>query len=326
MIGIVNKPSTATAPGAIDAAVRQTLRRQTRSRIVRMREIYLLFLIPLALLAIFKYVPMVGVMVAFKDYSPRAGILGSPWNDFEHFRFLFSTPQFPELIVNTFRISLLKFAFGFPAPIAFALILNELTNRRYKRAVQSISYLPHFLSWVVLGAIFKVLLSVERGPINAVIRALGGEPIYFLAEPDWFLFSVVITHIWKSIGWGSIIFLASITSIDPGLYDAADVDGANRLQKALHVTLPAMVPVITIMLILTVQNLNQAGFDQIYHLYNPLVFSVADIFETYVYRVGLVDRQYDFGIAVHLFQNLVAVMFVLIANTLARRYSEYALW
>lgn len=322
----MNKPSTATAPGAIDAAVRQTLRRQTRSRIVRMRELYLLFLIPLALLAIFKYVPMVGVMVAFKDYSPRAGILGSPWNDFEHFRFLFSTPQFPELIVNTFRISLLKFAFGFPAPIAFALILNELTNRRYKRAVQSISYLPHFLSWVVLGAIFKVLLSVERGPINAVIRALGGEPIYFLAEPDWFLFSVVITHIWKSIGWGSIIFLASITSIDPGLYDAADVDGANRLQKALHVTLPAMVPVITIMLILTVQNLNQAGFDQIYHLYNPLVFSVADIFETYVYRVGLVDRQYDFGIAVHLFQNLVAVMFVMIANTLARRYSEYALW
>lgn len=326
MIGIVNKPSTATAPGAIDAAVRQTLRRQTRSRIVRMRELYLLFLIPLALLAIFKYVPMVGVMVAFKDYSPRAGILGSPWNDFEHFRFLFSTPQFPELIVNTFRISLLKFAFGFPAPIAFALILNELTNRRYKRAVQSISYLPHFLSWVVLGAIFKVLLSVERGPINAVIQTLGGDPIYFLAEPDWFLFSVVITHIWKSIGWGSIIFLASITSIDPGLYDAADVDGANRLQKALHVTLPAMVPVITIMLILTVQNLNQAGFDQIYHLYNPLVFSVADIFETYVYRVGLVDRQYDFGIAVHLFQNVVAIMFVLIANTLARRYSEYALW
>lgn len=326
MIGIVNKPSTATAPGAIDAAVRQTLRRQTRSRIVRMRELYLLFLIPLALLVIFKYVPMVGVMVAFKDYSPRAGILGSPWNDFEHFRFLFSTPQFLELIVNTFRISLLKFVFGFPAPIAFALILNELTNRRYKRVVQSISYLPHFLSWVVLGAIFKVLFSVERGPINAVIRALGGEPIYFLAEPDWFLFSVVITHIWKSIGWGSIIFLASITSIDPGLYDAADVDGANRLQKALRVTLPAMVPVITIMLILTVQNLNQAGFDQIYHLYNPLVFSVADIFETYVYRVGLVDRQYDFGIAVHLFQNGVAVMFVLIANTLARRYSEYALW
>ena len=322
----MDKPSGATAPGAIDAAVRQTLRRQTRSRILRMKELYLLFLIPLALLAIFKYVPMVGVMVAFKDYSARAGILGSPWNDFEHFKFFFSTPQFPELLLNTFRISLLKFVFGFPAPIAFALILNELTNRRYKRAVQSISYLPHFLSWVVLGAIFKVLFSVERGPINAVIQALGVEPIYFLAEPDWFLFSVVITHIWKSIGWGSIIFLASITSIDPGLYDAADVDGANRLQKVRHVTLPSMIPVITIMLILTVQNLNQAGFDQIYNLYNPLVFSVADIFETYVYRVGLVDRQYDFGAAVGLFQNLVAVMFVLIANTLARRYSDYALW
>ena len=322
----MDKPSGATAPGAIDAAVRQTLRRQTRSRIVRMRELYLLFLIPLALLAIFKYVPMVGVMIAFKDYSPRAGILGSPWNDFEHFKWFFSIPQFAELILNTFRISLLKFAFGFPAPIAFALILNELTNRRYKRVVQSISYLPHFLSWVVLGAIFKVLFSVERGPINAILQALGAEPVYFLAEPDWFLFSVVITHIWKSIGWGSIIFLASITSIDPGLYDAADVDGANRLQKVLHVTLPSMVPVIVIMLILSVQNLNQAGFDQIFNLYNPLVFSVADIFETYVYRVGLVDRQYDFGSAVGLFQNLVAVMFVLIANTLARRYSEYALW
>ena len=153
----MDKPSGATAPGAIDAAVRQTLRRQTRSRIVRMRELYLLFLIPLALLAVFKYVPMVGVMIAFKDYSPRAGILGSPWNDFEHFKWFFSIPQFAELILNTFRISLLKFAFGFPAPIAFALILNELTNRRYKRVVQSISYLPHFLSWVVLGAIFKVL-------------------------------------------------------------------------------------------------------------------------------------------------------------------------
>ena len=269
---------------------------------------------------------MVGVTIAFKDYSARAGILGSRWNDFEHFKFFFSTPQFLELLFNTFRISLLKFVFGFPAPIAFALILNELTNRRYKRAVQSISYLPHFLSWVVLGAIFKVLFSVERGPINAFIQALGAEPIYFLAEPDWFLFSVVITHIWKSIGWGSIIFLASITSIDPGLYDAADVDGANRLQKVRHVTLPSMIPVITIMLILTVQNLNQAGFDQIYNLYNPLVFSVADIFETYVYRIGLVDRQYDFGAAVGLFQNLVAVMFVLIANTLARRYSDYALW
>ena len=322
----MDKPSGATAPGAIDAAVRQTLRRQTRSRIARMRELYLLFLIPLALLAIFRYVPMVGVMIAFKDYSARAGILGSSWNDFEHFRFLFSTPQFPELILNTFRISLLKFAFGFPAPIAFALILNELTNRRYKRVVQSISYLPHFLSWVVLGAVFKVLLSVERGPINAVIEALGAAPVYFLAEPDWFLFSVVITHIWKSIGWGSIIFLASITSVDPGLYDAADVDGANRLQKVMHVTLPAMVPVIVIMLILTVRDLNQAGFDQIYNLYNTLVFSVADIFETYVYRVGLVDRQYDFGTAVHLFQNVVGAMFVLIANTLARRYSEYALW
>ena len=322
----MDKPSGATAPGAIDAAARQTLQRQTRSRIVRMRELYLLFLIPLGLLAIFKYVPMFGVLIAFKDYSARAGILGSPWNNFEHFTFFFSTPQFPVLVFNTVRISVLKFVFGFPAPIVFALVLTELTNRSYKRVVQSISYLPHFLSWVVLGAVFKVLLSVERGPINAILLALGVEPIYFLAEPGWFLFSAVITEIWKGIGWGSIIFLASITSVDPGLYDAADVDGASRLQKGLHVTLPSMIPVITIMLILSVRNLTQAGFDQIFNLYNPLVFSVADIFETYVYRVGLVDRRYDFGAAVNLFQNAVAIIFVLLANWLARRYTDYALW
>lgn len=322
----MSKASTATASVSVSAAAKQALRRETRSRIIRMKELYLLFLIPLVLLAIFKYVPMIGVLIAFKDYSARAGIIGSPWNNFEHFKFFFTTPQFPVLVVNTIRISFLKFIFGFPAPIVFALILNELTNRSYKRVAQSISYLPHFLSWVVLGAVFKVLLSVERGPINAIILALGGDPIYFLAEPAWFLFSAVVTEIWKGIGWGSIIFLASITSVDPGLYDSADVDGASRLQKVLHVTLPSMIPVITIMLILSVRNLTQAGFDQIFNLYNPLVFSVADIFETYVYRVGLVERRYDFGAAVNLFQNAVAIIFVLLANWLARRYTHYALW
>ena len=320
------KAPSLTSALALPADYQATLRKQTLSRILRMKELYLIFLIPLAHVIIFRYAPMFGVMIAFKDYRPIKGIWGSPWNDFAHFRLFFSTPNFVDLIVNTFRISFLKLLFGFPAPIAFALILNELTQRSYKRVVQSISYLPHFLSWVVLGSVFKLLLSVERGPINALLIAVGAEPIYFLAEPGWFLFTIVTTEIWKSIGWGSIIYLAAITSIDPALYEAADIDGASRPQKMLRVTLPSMLPIITIMLIFSVQTLSKAGFDQVFNLYNSLVYSVGEIFETYVYRVGLLERRFDFGTAVNLFQNAVAIVFVLIANTLARRYSDHALW
>ena len=315
-----------TRAAAIPADYKATLRKQTIARILRLKELYLIFLIPLAHLLIFRYAPMLGVLIAFKNYRPIDGIWGSRWNDFDHFRLFFSTPNFLALIVNTFRISFLKLLFGFPAPIIFALVLNELTQRNYRRVVQSISYLPHFLSWVVLGSVFKILLSVERGPINALLIAIGAEPIYFLAEPDWFLFTIVTTDIWKSIGWGSIIYLAAITSVDPALYEAAAIDGANRLQKILRVTLPSMAPIITIMLILSVQTLPKAGFDQVFNLYNSLVYSVADIFETYVYRVGLLERRYDFSTAVSLFQNGVAIVFVLIANFFARRFSDHALW
>ena len=323
MMGRVLRTS---AQNQIALEFKADLRKQTIARIFRMKELYLIFLIPLAHIIIFRYIPMLGIVIAFKQYRPVKGIFGSEWNNFEHFKFLFSTPNFLVLIRNTFRISFLKLLFGFPAAIIFALALNELANKHYKKVVQSISYLPHFLSWVVLSGVFKILFSVERGPINALILALGGSPVYFLAEPGWFLFVVVITEVWKGIGWGSIIYLAAITSVDPGLYDAADIDGANRFQKVLKVTVPSLIPVMTIMLILSVRSLVKAGFDQIFNLYNPLVYDVADIFETFVYRVGLVERRFDFGTAVNLFQNVVAIIFVLIANFFARRFSDYALW
>jgi putative aldouronate transport system permease protein len=269
---------------------------------------------------------MYGIQLAFKEYHFLEGIMKSPWVGTKYFKQMFAMKSFMEVLRNTFIISGLKFLFGFPAPIIFAILLNELALLKFKKVVQTISYLPHFISWIVLAGIFKQLLSPSTGPINLLIKAFGVRPVYFLADNRWFRTVLVATDVWKSVGWGSIIYLAAITGVDPGLYDAATIDGANRFQRIRHITVPSIVPVITIMVIFSVGSLINDDFDQIFNLYNEAVYKVGDVLSTYVYRKGLVNMEYGFSTAVGLFKNIVAFVLIIGANTITKRINEYGIW
>jgi putative aldouronate transport system permease protein len=293
------------------------------------RKYFVLFLMLLPALAyyiIFRYGPIYGVTIAFKDYNIRRGIWGSPWVGLKYFRFLFISPTFFQVVRNTVIINLYKLTFGFPAPIIFAILLNELVFARYKKIVQTISYLPHFLSWVVLASIFLQFFSTSTGPIAVIYRFFGLTPVYLLGETGAFRGILVVTFIWKTFGWNSIIYLASLSSIDSELYDAASVDGVNRFQKIWHVTLPGLVPVITIMFIFAVGQLLTDDFDQVYNMYNAAVYSVADVISTYTYRTGLVEINYSRAAAVGLFRNVIAFVLVLTTNAITKRLNEYSLW
>lgn len=275
--------------------------------------------IPLILLLVFSYGPMYGVLIAFKDYSPGLGIWQSPWNQFDHFKRMFDDFTFIRALKNTLTISFWKLLIGFPAPIILALSLNELRFTRFKKLSQTISYLPYFLSWVIVAAMMVEIFSPQRGIVNSIISALGGTPIHFLASEKWFVPILVISDVWKGIGYGSIVYLAAITGVDPALYEAAELDGATRLQKMRHVTIPSIMPVILVMLILRVGGILSAGFDQVLNLYNPAVYSVGDIIDTYVYRIGLIDFNFDYSTAVGLFQNLAGLIMVGGSNWLVKK-------
>lgn len=291
-------------------------------------QLVLMFLPAAITLALFAYAPMYGLTIAFKDFVLLKGISGSPWVGLENFRKLLTAPSFSEVFVNTIKISFLRLIFGFPAPILLALLLNEVGNARFKKVVQTISYLPHFLSWVVLAGIVIQILSPSSGIVNQIIVMFGGNPIYFVADPRYFVPMLIVTGIWKEVGWGTVVYLASITSISPELYEAATIDGAGRFQKMLHITLPALRPVVSIMFILNSGNLINAGFDQIYNLSNPAVYKVADIIDTYVYRRGLLDMKYSFSSAAGLFKNIISFALVLTTNGLVKVISgkENGIW
>lgn len=297
-----------------------------RKKLKRMKMLYLMLLLPVVHLAVFHYAPMYGVLIAFKDYRPGLGIWASPWNNFEHFRSMLNDFVFLRALRNTFVISLLRLVFGFTMPILFALLLNELRTRFFKRTVQSISYLPHFLSWVIVASMVVEIVSPQRGVVNYVVTLFGGEPINFLSSKLFFVPLLLITDVWKEIGWASIIYLASIASISPELYEAAESDGANRFQKMIHITIPSLVPVITILFLLRLGNILSGGFDQILNLYNPLVYEVADIIDTYVYRVGLLEVRFDYSAAVGLFKNVVGVILLVTVNQIVRKHSDYGVW
>ena len=291
-----------------------------------MRVFYLLLVPAVALLIVFKYVPMYGVGIAFVDYNIVKGVLGSAWNNFKWFEWVFNDHFFWRVLRNTVILSLLRLAFGFPAPILLALLLNEVRNTSFKRSVQSISYLPHFLSWVVLGGIIKELLSTQRGVVPYLMTVVGLEPINFLTNIPTFRALLVATGIWQGIGWGSIIYLAALSGIDPELYESATVDGANRLQMALRVTLPALAPIMMILFLLQLGNILEQGWDQIFNLYNDVVVSVSDVFETLVYRSGIEGPRYSYATAINLFQNVVGFVLLMLANQIVRRRNEYAIW
>ena len=313
-------------PARIAESYESALRNEKWRRAKRMYALYLLFLVPLVILIIFRYVPIYGLSIAFVDYRYAKGMLGSPWNNFEHFRQLFANPYFARLFRNTVIISVLKLGFGFPAPIILALILNEVQSAAFKRTVQSISYLPHFLSWVVLSGIIIEMLSPQRGIVGYIYTLLGMEAPVILYSQALFRPMLVVTAMWQGVGWGAVVYLAAIAGINPELYESATVDGANRLQMAVRITVPSLIPVIVVLFILSLGHLMEAGFDQILNLYNPLVWEVADIIDTFVYRKGILDRQYDYATAVGLFKSLVGVCLLVATNMIIRRFSEYGIW
>jgi len=292
----------------------------------RNKYLYALLLPLLAWYAVFSYGPLYGIQLAFKNFQIMKGITRSPWVGFDHFHYLFTaSPDFLNILGNTFLISFYHILFGFPAPILLALLLNEVRFNLFKRITQTISYLPHFLSWVILPSILTIILSPNNGIVNDIIRWFGGNPIFFLGDPNYFRFTLVVSNIWKEIGWGTIIYLAALASVDPHLYEAAVMDGANRWKQTLHITLPQLLPAITIMLILRMGNILDAGFDQILNLYNPAVYSVADTIDTYVYRAGLLQMQFSLTTAVGLFKNVVALTLVLSTNYLVKKAGQEGL-
>ena len=288
------------------------------AEVYRHREYLLLLLPALVIFVLFRYIPMAGIVIAFKKYTIAGGLFGSPWVGFTYFERLFDSEKFYQVLWNSIRISFLKIAIGFPGPIIFALLLNEVRQVAWKKSFQTISYLPHFVSWVVVGGIVRDVLSVH-GVVNGIIGFFGAEPRLFLQEMHSFLPIVITSMIWKNIGWGSIIYLAAITSIDPDLYEAAEIDGAGRVRRMWHITLPSITHVIIILFLLRIGNILEAGFDQIFNLYNPLVYDVADIIDTYVYREGISGFQYSLTAAASLFQNVVGLMLLLLVNVVTRR-------
>ena len=309
-----------------NALIRRERWRRTCKSIRRMWPLYVFLLLPVLQVAIFQYGSMYGLQIAFKDFSPRLGILESPWNNFEHFRTLFNSAGFWRAFRNTLYINVLKMLFSFPAPIILALLLNEVRFRKFKRVTQSISYLPTFVSWVVLTGIIFELLSTDRGPVNYIIKALTGHTVDFFTNGPLFVVMLIVSNVWQTVGWNSVIYLAGLSSVDPALYEAADIDGANRFQKAMCISIPSIAPVITIMLILGLGKILEGGFDQILNMYNPLVMEYADILDTYVYRMGIENAQYDFSTAVGLFKNVIGLILVLSTNAIVKKFSDYGIW
>ncbi len=286
--------------------------------LLKHKWLYIMLIPAAAYYIIFHYLPMAGIVLAFKDFNIMQGIWASPFSGFNWFEELFNTPKFYEVFWNTIYISIIRLIFGFPVPIIVALMLNEIRSIHYKRFVQTAIYIPQFISWVVLGGLMVNLLSQNNGIVNGVITALGFEPIGFLTDETAFVPTLVVSMIWKTFGWNTIIYLAALSSLDPQLYEAATVDGASRFKQLLHITLPGIMSTIVVILILRVGSLMQAGFEQIFVLYHPGVYGVSDILDTYVYRLGLEDGKFELATAVGLFKSVINFILLLIANKVAR--------
>ncbi|WP_135556483.1 ABC transporter permease [Paenibacillus cymbidii] len=278
------------------------------------------------LVLVYSYGPMIGIVIAFEKFIPTKGIFGSRWIGGDNFRYVLQIPGIYRIVWNTVYIAFMKIALGIVAPITVALLLNELGKAWFKRTVQTVIYIPHFLSWVILGGIMIDILSPTSGLVNQALGWLGAKPIYFLGDNRWFPFTLVLSDIWKELGFGTIIYLAALTSIDPSLYEAAIVDGAGRWKQTLHITLPGMMPIIVLMATLSLGNILNAGFDQVFNLYNPQVYESGDIIDTFVYRLGLVDAQYGPATAIGLFKSVVSFLFISGAYTLAYRFANYRIF
>lgn len=292
-------------------------------------RVHLLIIFPtIIFFLIFYYWPMYGMIIAFKDFNIMQGIEGSAWVGLKWFKKVFGDPYFYTVLRNTLIISTVKFIIGFPAPLIFALLLNELRMKKFKKVVQTVSYLPYFISWVVLSGIFISFFS-NTGPVNTVLELLGGDPKLFMADKTSFIGIIIGTDIWKNFGWNSVIYIAALSSVDETVLEAAEMDGANRFQKIIHIIIPTLVPVIVINLILNMSSIMNAGFDQIYNMYNPAVMDVADIIDTYVYRLGIQNTMYSYSTVVGLFKSVICLILMVTANVITKAVTgdkESGLW
>ncbi|MFI2103114.1 ABC transporter permease [Isoptericola sp. NPDC019693] len=313
-------PTTPTSGGG--APAHPHARRKRVPVLWKHKALYLMAVPGILYFILFKYAPMGGLVIAFQDYLPFLGIGGSPWVGFDHFVRFFSEDTFYVLLRNTLMISLGMLIFSFPVPVILALLLNEVRTKWFQRSIQSVIYLPHFLSWVIVVSIFYVLLTTDGGSVNNLLVSWGFDPIPFLTDPDWLRPMYIFQEIWKGAGWGTIVYLAAMTAVDVQLYEASELDGAGRLRQAWHITLPAIRPTIIVMFILAIGDFLELGFEHMFLVMNSLNRDVADIFDTYVYTAGIENGQLSYAAAVGLFKGLVGLILVVFANRLAKRFGE----
>jgi putative aldouronate transport system permease protein len=305
---------------------RATWTQGIRRGITKYGLLYLMLLPGVFYFIVFKYAPMYGAIIAFKNYRVLDGIIGSPWTGLDNFNTVFASPYFVNVLTNTLLISTYKIIVGIPASIAMALVLDEVRLHWLKRSVQTIIYLPHFLSWVIVFGILTAVLSAPDGLLNQGIAALGGTPTTFLSDSHWFRSVVVLSSVWKDVGWGAIIYLAALAGVSPHLYEAASVDGASRFRRIWHISLPSLVPVIALVTLLSIGNILSAGFDQVFVLYNPSVYNVGDIIDTWVYRQGIEGFQFSVAAAVGLFKGAVGFVLIVVANRVAKSLTGNGIW
>lgn len=312
----------------IDSRAETHVKKGRLRRFLKQWDIQLMVLPAMMFILVFSYIPMYGVLMAFQDYSLFKGFLNSPWVGFKHFEMFFGAPEFWTIMRNTLIISLLKLCIGFPAPILLALMLNEVGRHSFKRIVQTISYLPHFLSWVIVSGFAISILSTDNGSLNILLQKLSliDEPINFLSEPKYFWSILTVTNVWKEIGFSSIVYLAAIAGINPQLYEAASIDGASRLKQIISITIPSIMPIIVVFSILAIGNFLNAGFEDILLLAgNPVLRDVSDVLDTYVYRIGIQNSRFSYATAAGLFKAIISVLLLAGANYWARR-SGNSLW
>lgn len=293
--------------------------------VIRDKWLYLLLLPGIVFLIIFRYIPIFGNVIAFMDYNPYDASQ-NVWVGLKHFQDLLTRPQFLQVFGNTLYISILKMVCGFPIPIILALMMNEMKNLKFKKVAQTLLYLPNFISWVVLAGLIMNMLDPDTGLVTSIINSISGEKIQVLTDTRYFVPMLIITDIYKGAGWGTIIYFAALSGVDPQLYEAAEIDGVRKWKQLLHITLPSITPTIVVMLILSCNNIVNAGFDQIFMLYSATVYSVADIIDTYVYRIGIQRADYSFSTAAGLFKSVIALVMILIVNTVAKKTGNEGIW
>lgn len=299
----------------------------SRRRLIRRNiPLYAMFLPVIAFYLLFKYMPMTGLQIAFKKYTFAKGIWGSPWNGWDNFKLIFNVPNTVNIIWNTLHLSLLRIVFGFPAPIILALLLNEMRNERYKKSMQTILYIPHFFSWVIVGTMVMTIFSQENGIINTLIKQVSGQPYPFMYKPTSWIVIFTASGVWKEMGYGTIVYMAALTGIDPTYYEAAVLDGANKWHQIRDVTLPMLRPTIVTLLILQVGHVLEVGFDQVYVLKNDVVNNVADVISTYVYRMGIEGARFSLATAMGLFESVVGLILVVSTNAISKRLGDEGLF